>query len=362
MGLVEAYHGRRVLLTGHTGFKGSWLAEWLLALGAKVTGYSLPPPTTPALFEQLRLAERLDHVLSDVRDLPALQEVIRRTRPEIVFHLAAQSLVRKSYGQPLETYATNVLGTANVLEAVRLAGHPCTVIVVTTDKCYENHEDGRPYREQDPLGGRDPYSSSKAAAELVTNAYRASFFASPSSPIRVASVRAGNVIGGGDWAEDRLIPDSIRALAEGRPVIVRHPLAARPWQHVLEPLGGYLQLAAALATAPEGTPLASAFNFGPAADSHRPVAEVVREILRHWPGTWEARPEPGAPHEAHLLHLSAAKARDLLGWKPVWSFEEAIARTVDWYRLTSAQKVSVPEITRNQIEAYTAAAPRGRDA
>ncbi len=356
MGLVEAYRGRRVLLTGHTGFKGAWLAEWLLALGARVTGYSLPPPTTPALFEQLNLAGRIDHVVADVRDLPALQAMLQRTRPEFVFHLAAQSLVRRSYAQPLETYATNVLGTANLLEAVRLAGQPCTVIVVTTDKCYENHEGTRPYTEQDPLGGRDPYSSSKAAAELVTHAYQASFFSSPAPAIKLASVRAGNVIGGGDWADDRIVPDCMRALAENRPVVVRHPLAARPWQHVLEPLGGYLQLAAALTVAPAGSPLASAFNFGPEASAHRTVADLVREILRHWPGAWEVRPEPDAPHEAQLLHLSAEKARRLLGWKPAWGFEESITRTVQWYRLAASGPAAAAQITRQQIEDYTAVA------
>ncbi len=346
-----------MLVTGHTGFKGAWLSEWLLALGARVTGYALPPPTEPALFAQLQLAGRLDHVVADIGDLAAIRAVVERTRPEFVFHLAAQSLVRRSYSQPLETYATNVLGTANVLEALRLAGRACTAIVVTTDKCYENHETGRPYAEDDPLGGRDPYSSSKAAAELVTHAYRASYFSAPGSPVRVASVRAGNVIGGGDWAEDRIVPDCARALAAGQPIIVRHPHASRPWQHVLDPLGGYLRLAAMLSTDRPDSPLAAPFNFGPAAEANRTVEDLVREVLLHWPGTWEPRTDPAAPHEARLLQLSAAKARRLLGWTPVWNFGESVARTITWYRLAGADPAGIPSLTRRQIEDYTVANP-----
>jgi len=247
MAFGNIYKGKRVLLTGHTGFKGAWLAEWLLQLGAELTGYSLPAPTTPALFEQLGHESRLNHVIGDIRDLVALRGVVDRVKPEFVFHLAAQPLVRLSYSQPVETYSTNVMGTVNVLEAVRLAGQRCAVVVVTTDKCYENREWVHSYREEDPMGGYDPYSSSKGAAELVVSAYRRSYFSAPDSLVRLASARAGNVIGGGDWALDRIVPDCIRSLASGATIPVRNKIATRPWQHVLEPLGGYLWLGALLA-------------------------------------------------------------------------------------------------------------------
>ncbi len=299
------YGGKRVLLTGHTGFKGAWLAEWLLALGAEVTGFALLPPTEPALFDQLGLSARLRHVVGDVRDLAAVRRVVEETKPDFVFHLAAQPLVRLSYDQPVETYATNVMGTVNVLEAVRLAARPCTVVAVTTDKCYENKEWVHSYREEDPMGGHDPYSSSKGAAELVIAAYRRSFFCTQSSapsaqlpPIRLASVRAGNVIGGGDWALDRIVPDCIRSLQRGEPVPVRNKIATRPWQHVLEPLSGYLWLGACLANPPlsafgsqpsaPSSQLASAFNFGPALSSNRTVAELVQEVIKQWPGRWSS--------------------------------------------------------------------------
>ncbi len=246
MAFGELYRGKRVLLTGHTGFKGAWLAEWLLALGAEVTGLALPPSTTPALFDQLELAPRLTPRLGDIRDLAVVRQAVEAAQPDFVFHLAAQPLVRLSYAQPVETYATNVLGTVHVLEAVRLAQRPCTVIAITTDKCYENREWVHSYREEDALGGHDPYSSSKGAAELAISAYRRSFFAAPDSPVRLASGRAGNVIGGGDWALDRIVPDCIRAVRRGERIAVRNKVATRPWQHVLEPLSGYLQLGAAI--------------------------------------------------------------------------------------------------------------------
>ena len=356
MAFAEAYRGKRVFLTGHTGFKGAWLAEWLLTLGAEVTGYALPPNTTPALFEQLGLAKRLKHIEADVRDLPKLRAAIDAARPDFIFHLAAQPLVRLSYREPVETYSTNVMGTVNLLEAVRLAGRPCTVVVVTTDKCYENKEWLHSYREADPMGGYDPYSSSKGAAELVVSAYRQSYFSGPDSLVRLASGRAGNVVGGGDWAEDRIVPDCIRALQRGEAIPVRNKVSTRPWQHVLEPLSGYLAVGAQLAALPAGTPastLASAFNFGPALTSNRTVAELVGEILLHWPGRWEDRSDPAAVHEARLLNLATDKAHHLLRWQPVWPFEQTIARTVQWYRHHESKPADMAAFTLDQIAAYT---------
>ncbi len=356
------YRGKRVLVTGHTGFKGAWLAEWLLALGADVTGLALPPPTSPALFDQLGLAGRLRHVEGDIRDLPTVRRVVDELRPDFIFHLAAQSLVRLSYEQPVETYATNVLGTVNVLEAVRLAGRPCAVVAITTDKCYENKEWVHSYREEDPLGGHDPYSSSKGAAEIAIAAYRRSFFSTPDSPVRLASARAGNVIGGGDWAADRLVPDCIRALQRGETIPVRNKTATRPWQHVLEPLSGYLWLGAALSA---GRPAAfhfppsaytSAFNFGPALTSNRTVAALVQELIEHWPGRWEDRSDPRAVHEARLLNLTTDKAFHFLQWQPVWGFAPTIARTVAWYRQGLADPGSARALTAAQIADYTTAA------
>jgi CDP-glucose 4,6-dehydratase len=361
MAFGNIYKGKRVLLTGHTGFKGAWLAEWLLQLGAEVTGYSLPPPTTPALFEHLGHAVRLDHVIGDVRDLVALQRVVDRVKPEFVFHLAAQPLVRLSYSQPVETYSTNVMGTVNVLEAVRLAGQRCAVVVVTTDKCYENREWVHSYREDDPMGGYDPYSSSKGAAELVVSAYRRSYFSAPDSLVRLASARAGNVIGGGDWALDRIVPDCIRSLASGATIPVRNKIATRPWQHVLEPLGGYLWLGALLANAiliPGRSPTVfqGAYNFGPRSDSNRTVVDLVLEILKHWPGTWSDQSDPKAVHEATLLNLSTDKAFHYLEWKPVWSFSETIAQTVSWYRKVNTATSDAMVETPAQIASYVDAA------
>lgn len=362
MAFGDLYRGKRVLLTGHTGFKGAWLAEWLLSLGAEVNGLALPPPTTPALFDQLGLASRITHRLGDIRDLAVVRQAVEAARPDFVFHLAAQPLVRLSYVQPVETYATNVLGTVHVLEAVRLAQRPCTVIAITTDKCYENREWVHSYREEDPLGGHDPYSSSKGAAELVISGYRRSFFSAPDSPVRLASSRAGNVIGGGDWALDRIVPDCIRAVRRGERIAVRNKVATRPWQHVLEPLSGYLQLGAAIHQAsisPQSStlnPLCSGFNFGPALASNRTVAELVQAVLRHWPGEWDDRSDPHAVHEAKLLNLATDKAFHFLKWQPVWGFEETIARTVGWYRHCDADPTEAPALTRRQIADYTTAA------
>ena len=352
MPFAELYRGKRVLLTGHTGFKGSWLAEWLLALGAEVTGLALPPPTEPALFDQLALATRLNHRIGDIRDLAVVRETVEVARPDFVFHLAAQALVRLSYEQPVETYATNVLGTVHVLEAIRLAKHPCTVVAVSTDKCYENREWVHSYREVDPMGGYDPYSSSKGAAELAISAYRRSYFSALDSPVRLASARAGNVVGGGDWALDRIVPDCIRALQRGDIIPVRNKVSTRPWQHVLEPLSGYLQLGAALQ---RDATLAAAFNFGPAHASNRSVAELVKEVIKHWTGRWEDKSDPNAPHEAKLLNLSTDKAFQLLKWQSVWDFEQTIAKTVSWYQQAHAG-ADVATLTRDDIAAYVAAA------
>jgi CDP-glucose 4,6-dehydratase len=353
-----AFANRTVWLSGHTGFKGAWLAQWLLGLGAKVRGFALPPPTRPSLFEQLGLAARLHHhEIADLRDAAAVQKSILLAQPDFVFHLAAQPLVRLSYQQPLETLATNVLGTAHVLEALRPLDKPCVAVLITSDKCYENRERPHAFREEDPLGGHDPYSASKAAAEIVIAAFRRSFFSN--HPVKIASARAGNVIGGGDWALDRIVPDCIRALSDGESIAVRNPQATRPWQHVLEPLSGYLWLAARLAAPSAADPaLCSAFNFGPGPDAHRTVSELVAEILKHWPGTWENRNSPDAVHEAGRLQLAIDKAQAHLGWRPVWSFAEAVAHTAVWYRQIaetepSATSRAALELSADQIQQYT---------
>jgi CDP-glucose 4,6-dehydratase len=358
--LAARFRGARVLVTGHTGFKGSWLCEWLLELGAEVHGFALAPATTPALFNQLGLAARIAaHTLGDVRDRTAVDQAVTAARPDFIFHLAAQPLVRLSYAEPVETFDTNVLGTAHVLDAARRLHRRCVVIVVTTDKCYENREWLHGYREEDPLGGHDPYSASKACAEIVTAAYRRSFFHA-GDPVAVASARAGNVIGGGDWATDRIVPDCMRALAEGRPVAVRNAAATRPWQHVLEPLGGYLTLAARLAVVQQQGPkeelgrLTAAFNFGPTLMANRPVRELVQEILMHWPGEWRDASDPAAPHEAGKLMLAIDKAHHVLGWNPAWDFATSVARTVEWYRGCHTAPASARKLTLDQIRAYAA--------
>jgi CDP-glucose 4,6-dehydratase len=305
----------------------------------------------------------MQHCVGDVRDSARVASLIRVGNFDVVLHLAAQSLVRLSYAEPLETYSTNIMGTVHLLEAVRLAGRPCVVVVVTTDKCYECRESPLAYREEDRLGGHDPYSSSKAAAELLVSAYRRSFFAS-GLPIAVASARAGNVVGGGDWARDRILPDSIRALQRGEPIAVRHPRATRPWQHVLEPLGGYLALAFELLRAQSAGDagrlgaLASPFNFGPPSERNESVATVVDHVLRHWPGRWVDRSEPGAPHEAAILNLSIEKAFHLLGWRPRWELPETLRRTVTEYRvLQGAGPEETSRVLRGEIAAYVAAPP-----
>jgi CDP-glucose 4,6-dehydratase len=360
--LENSYQGKRVLVTGHTGFKGSWLCEWLLALGADVTGYALDPQPHELLYSQLGLEKRISRdIRADLSDRSKLASEIARLAPEIVLHLAAQPLVRLSYDIPVETFATNVMGTAHLLEAVRLSGHPCAVVAVTTDKCYDNREWLHAYRENDAMGGHDPYSASKGAGELVIDSYRRSFF-SETVGVRLASARAGNVIGGGDWAMDRIVPDCIRALRKNDEVLVRNKISTRPWQHVLEPLSGYLHLAACLASAPPTTnimSLASAFNFGPALSSNRTVAELVQELLKHTGGTWTDASDPLALHEASMLNLATDKAFHLLEWQPVWSFEQTLEKTAEWY-LGEERGSSALELTRNQIFSYqNAAAVKG---
>ena len=320
--------GKRVFLTGHTGFKGGWLALWLTELGADVHGYALQPPTRPSLFDVVGLERRIaSSTIADVRDGSALAAAMRAARPDVVFHLAAQPLVRQSYRDPVETYATNVMGSVHLLEAVR--GMECVraVVNVTTDKCYENHERSEPYREDDAMGGHDPYSSSKGCAELVTAAYRRSFLAARG--VRVATARAGNVIGGGDWAEDRLIPDFLRAIDAGRELEIRSPNATRPWQHVLEPVSGYMLLAQRLCEG--GEAFDGAWNFGPSLDDAKPVQWIVRRLCEGVPGaSWRVGDSP-QPHEAHMLSLDSTRAHRLLGWRPRWSLTDALQRTLEWH-------------------------------
>ncbi len=344
------FSGKTVFVTGHTGFKGSWLSLWLLELGAKVVGLALPPETQPNLYDQLGLQNLMDSRMGDVRDLDLVQKILRETRPEIVFHLAAQPLVRRSYGDPLETFSVNVLGTAHLLEAVRKTDSVRVCQVITTDKCYENREIDYAYKETDPLGGKDPYSASKACAEMVVSSYRASFFSKPGAP-SLSSTRAGNVIGGGDWAKDRLIPDCARALIAGHPISVRNPQAVRPWQFVLDPLSGYLRLAS-LQWA-DAQKYSEAWNFGPRLGSARCVGEVVDLVLKAW-GAGEKRDaiDPSSPHEAGLLQLDSSKAMERLHWKPVYDLKAAIARTMEWYRASQKPGFDALNFTRGQIRDY----------
>lgn len=324
---MSFWRGKRVLITGHTGFKGSWLALWLTELGADVHGLALAPDTEPALFDQLRLAERIDHHLGDIRAAQETADHVARIAPDVLFHLAAQPLVLASYDDPLRSWSSNVMGTAHVLEGLRRLDRPCAAVMVTTDKVYDNREWVHPYRETDPLGGHDPYSASKAACELLVASHARSFFAD--HPVRLATARAGNVIGGGDWAENRILPDIIRALRAGRPVPVRNPEARRPWQHVLEPLSGYLRLAEALHA---GRALAPAYNFGPETADIARVRDLVEGALARWPGQWRDISRPGARHEAGLLSLGIERARADLGYRPRWGFARGLAAAVDWYR------------------------------
>ena len=357
--IFDCYRGRCVLVTGHTGFKGSWLCEWLLSLGAEVHGFAQEPPTEPALFDQLGLAKRIaSHTIGDIRDRGTLAKAVASVDPDFVFHLAAQPLVRLSYREPVETVDTNVMGTVNLLEAVRQQARTlderrktCSVVCITTDKVYENNESGQAYKESDPFGGYDPYSASKGACEIAIASYRRSFFNDPANPVWVASARAGNVIGGGDWALDRIVPDCMRALDRGETIPVRNKVSTRPWQHVLEPLSGYLALGAALATRTRFADYASGFNFGPDPSANRTVKDLVTEILRHREGQWEDRSDPKAVHEAGLLNLDITKAREVLGWTPRWDFETTIAKTVEWYAEVGAGE-DAAAATRRQIRGY----------
>jgi CDP-glucose 4,6-dehydratase len=326
--------GRRVLVTGHTGFKGSWLSLWLQRLGAQVAGIGLPPLTSPSLFASAEIAAGMESAEGDVRDLAALTETFGAHRPEVVFHLAAQALVRASYDSPVDTYSTNVMGTVNVLEAARRAGGVRALVIVTSDKCYANRERGHGYAEAEPMGGDDPYSSSKACAELVTAAFTRSFFPPAeyaTHGVAVATARAGNVIGGGDWATDRLIPDIVRALTSGLPVVIRNPAAVRPWQHVLEPLKGYLDLAEALVE--RGPEFSGGWNFGPDPSDERPVSWLVERAVRGWGAgaRWELDGRTH-PHEATTLKLDCTKARKLLGWSPVLGLPTTLDSVIQWYR------------------------------
>ncbi len=346
------WRGRRVFITGHTGFKGSWLALWLADLGAEITGYSLPAPTEPSLFEQADVANLIHRdIRGDVRDLPALQAAVMECQPEMVFHLAAQPLVRYSYAEPVETYATNVMGTVHLLEACRSAESIRGIVCITSDKCYENREWVWPYRENDPMGGHDPYSSSKGAAELVIAAYRRSFFERDGAP-GIASVRAGNVIGGGDWAADRLVPDIIRALEAGQRPMIRSPGSVRPWQHVLEALGGYLMIAERLMVGDAAA--ATAWNFGPADDDTQPVGWIVDRMLAEWGAPGWDRPEGAQPHEAKLLKLDCSKARNELGWRPAMGLGEALTKVIDWHRDVAKGRMA-RDVCFAQLQAYRAA-------
>ncbi|MDM0033295.1 CDP-glucose 4,6-dehydratase [Variovorax sp. J22P271] len=344
------WRGRRVLVTGHTGFKGSWLALWLHSLGAEVHGYALSPPTPTNLFAVARIADTLHgHAIADVRDAPFLQQAVRRAAPEVVFHLAAQPLVRQSYREPVETYATNVMGTVNLLEAVRSCEGVRAVVNVTTDKCYDNREWLWGYREGEALGGSDPYASSKACAELVTAAYRSSFLAQ--AGVAVATARAGNVIGGGDWADDRLVPDFFRAVQQQQPLEVRYAGSTRPWQHVLEPLSGYLLLAERLALG--GARFASAWNFGPAEDDAVPVRQLLDRLASRMPGALWRETDTSAFHEAEYLKLDSSKARSELGWRPRWSLDLALEKIVEWDRAWRAGE-DMQQTCLSQIRTYEA--------
>lgn len=367
MDFQNTFKGRRVLVTGDTGFKGAWLCEWLLAEGAEVYGIGLAPNTEPSLFEQLDLAKRIQHTELDIRDADALRHYLSTVDPDIVLHLAAQPLVRLSYEIPVETYATNVMGTVHLLDAIRhhssTITHPIAAVMVTTDKCYDNKEWLHSYREEDPMGGHDPYSSSKGACEIVIQSYRKSYFSNPAKcGIAVTSARAGNVIGGGDWALDRIIPDCVRALQAGDAIPVRNKVATRPWQHVLEPLGGYLLLAVELwrgltNQAPlqanfSYQELCAAFNFGPSLQSNRTVKDLVEEVLKHWSGTWSDQSDPNAPHEASLLNLSVDKAFHMLNWSPRWSFAQTIKETIEWYAAAESADFDAQAYTQAQIQRY----------
>lgn len=356
---ANQYKNKRVFITGHTGFKGSWLSEWLLMLGAEVTGYSIRVNEEPDHFRALDLERRMTHIIGDVRDAPALEKAMRAAQPDYVFHLAAQPLVRLSYREPVETMTTNIIGTMQVLDVLRRMESNAACVIVTSDKCYENREVLHGYHEDDAMGGHDPYSASKGAVEIVAHSFRRSFFNKPDTGgVAMATARAGNVIGGGDWSEDRIVPDCVRSLLRNEPIKVRNPAATRPWQHVLEPLSGYLWLGALLSgkiKLPRVTTRAAvstAFNFGPCAEANRSVKELVTEILKQWPGEWQDTSEAGAVHEAGLLGLSIDKAYHMLQWQPVWNFKRNVQATASWYHRVAQKGQNVTEQTRADITDY----------
>lgn len=345
------WQGKKVLLTGHTGFKGSWLSLWLQSMGAQVSGLALAPPTTPDLFTQARVGEGMASHIVDIRDYAAVRQAMKAAQPEIVIHMAAQPLVRLSYDEPVETYATNVMGTVHVLEASRHVGTVKAIVNVTTDKCYENKEWLWGYREDEPMGGHDPYSNSKGCAELVTSAYRRSFF--KQQGIAIATARAGNVIGGGDWALDRLIPDTLKAFERAQAVVIRNPHGTRPWQHVLEPLSGYLALVEKLYL--EGQPWAEGWNFGPTEDDARPVQWIVERMTDKWGDNAAWILDGGHhPHEANFLKLDISKAKSRLGWHPKWNLDHALEQIITWHRAWLA-KEDVQALCLEQIRQYCAA-------
>lgn len=349
----DFWRGRSVLVTGHAGFKGAWLTLWLVRMGARVAGFADSVPTSPSLHELARVQEGLaGDVRGDVRDPGAVADAMASAAPEIVFHMAAQPFVRRSFREPRATYETNVMGTVNVLDAVRATSSVRAVVNVTSDKCYDNREQGRPFVEDDPKGGHDPYSSSKGCAELVADAYLRSYFAPEPDGARLGSGRAGNVIGGGDWGEERLIPDVMRAALHGEPIPIRNPEAVRPWQHVLSPLSGYLELAQALARSPE---FQGGWNFGPPSEDARPVRWIAERLSERWDGElrWEVDPGPH-PHEAHHLALDSTKARERLGWEPAWDLGETLDSIVAWY-IALREGADMRAATLAQIDSYAAA-------
>ncbi len=350
---LNKFANKTALVTGHTGFKGAWLTAWLKQMGVKVVGISLDPPTKPSHFSAARLAENIVDLRIDIRDRAAIEDAVISAQPDFVFHLAAQALVRQSYEDPVETWQTNVLGTLNLLEALRKLQKPCAAVVITSDKCYDNVEWVWGYRETDAMGGPDPYSASKGAAELVIRSHIKSYFPNTTSKVRVASARAGNVIGGGDWAADRIVPDCVKAWSGNNSVDLRNPHSTRPWQHVLEPLSGYLSLAIALSEQPglHGEP----FNFGPLAQQNHSVLELVQQMARHWDRVqWkDVSQAMSGPYESGLLKLNCDKALHYLRWHAVMNFEDTVRMTAEWYRAYYEEPAQIAAITRSQIEAYT---------
>ncbi|WP_319502723.1 CDP-glucose 4,6-dehydratase [uncultured Draconibacterium sp.] len=354
-GIFSVYKNKKILITGNTGFKGSWITVMLLKLGADVTGYALDPPTKPSIYDQLELSKKINQYIKDIRSLTDLRKCLLETQPDIIFHLAAQALVRESYQSPLETFDVNFMGTINLLEAVRTLKLSTRIVCITTDKCYENKEWLFGFREVDPLGGYDPYSASKGAMEIAISAYRRSFFNSKENlecDVKIASVRAGNVLGGGDWAKDRIVPDCIRSLQKNERIFVRNPIATRPWQHVLEPLSGYLLLGTKLFDKKALSSLyCDAFNFGPLISSNKTVEQLVEEILKRWgAGSWYHTLTESV-HESSLLNLTIDKAYHLLKWQPLWNFEDTIKHTIEWY-IQHANNANMFDFTDKQIDLY----------